>query len=221
MTRTCIIARHGNTFRPGQIPTRVGRETDLPLVEEQRARSIGRYLLTRDIHLDSIHAAPLLRTTRTAELIIEEARLPLAVIPEPRFTEIDHGPDENKTDEQVKRRLGARFSLHAGLSLVPDSALIARGTAILDDWNTRAIPPPGWIVDVEAITRAWREFADAIPDGHTVLICTSSGIIRFAPCLLDQEQANSPADLKVATGSLSIFRNDHHRWNLTAWNLQP
>ena len=39
-----IIARHGNTFRPGETPTRVGAGTDLPLVEETRARSIGRYL---------------------------------------------------------------------------------------------------------------------------------------------------------------------------------
>ena len=42
--RTLIIARHGNTFRPGETPTRVGARTDLPLVEEERARGIGLYL---------------------------------------------------------------------------------------------------------------------------------------------------------------------------------
>ena len=34
-----MIVRHGNTFRAGETPTRVGARTDLPLVEEERARS--------------------------------------------------------------------------------------------------------------------------------------------------------------------------------------
>ena len=42
--KTLIIARHGNTFRPGETPTRVGSRTDLPLVEEERGRGIGRWL---------------------------------------------------------------------------------------------------------------------------------------------------------------------------------
>jgi 2,3-bisphosphoglycerate-dependent phosphoglycerate mutase len=42
-----VIVRHGNTFRAGETPTRVGARTDLPLVEEERARSAGRYLRDR------------------------------------------------------------------------------------------------------------------------------------------------------------------------------
>ena len=37
--KTLIIARHGNTFRPGETPTRVGSRTDLPLVEEECCRA--------------------------------------------------------------------------------------------------------------------------------------------------------------------------------------
>ena len=40
--RKLVIVRHGNTFRAGETPTRVGARTDLPLVEEERARSAGR-----------------------------------------------------------------------------------------------------------------------------------------------------------------------------------
>ena len=36
---TLIIARHGNTFDKGDIPTRVGARTDLPLVEKGRAQA--------------------------------------------------------------------------------------------------------------------------------------------------------------------------------------
>ena len=39
--RKLVIVRHGNTFRAGETPTRVGARTDLPLVEEERARSDG------------------------------------------------------------------------------------------------------------------------------------------------------------------------------------
>ena len=43
---TLIIARHGNTFNPGDTPTRVGKHTDMPLVEkgEAQGRALGRYL---------------------------------------------------------------------------------------------------------------------------------------------------------------------------------
>lgn len=47
-----MIVRHGNTFRAGETPTRVGARTDLPLVEEERARSAGRYLREKGIVID-------------------------------------------------------------------------------------------------------------------------------------------------------------------------
>src|SRR5258706_236449 len=45
MTIKLLIARHGNTFGPGDIVTRVGT-TDLPLVESglQQGRNLGTYL---------------------------------------------------------------------------------------------------------------------------------------------------------------------------------
>ncbi|MDR2131674.1 MAG: histidine phosphatase family protein [Odoribacteraceae bacterium] len=224
MSKTCIIARHGNTFRPGETPTRVGGKTDLPLVEEERARAIGRYLAANAIGLDKLYAAPLRRTTRTAELIAEEAGLSLPVIAEARFTEIDHGPDENKTEEQVKRRLGEEEARRAGLTGLPGEEIAARGERILEAWNTRAIVPPGWRVDTGEIIRAWRAFAAAIPDGERVLLCTSNGIIRFAPYLLGDEGHDAfcrEHDIKVATGSISIFRHDGERWRCDAWNVKP
>ena len=50
--RKLVIVRHGNTFRAGETPTRVGARTDLPLVEEERARSAGRYLREKGIVID-------------------------------------------------------------------------------------------------------------------------------------------------------------------------
>ena len=52
--RKLVIVRHGNTFRAGETPTRVGARTDLPLVEEERARSSGRYLREKGIVIDKV-----------------------------------------------------------------------------------------------------------------------------------------------------------------------
>ena len=67
-----MIVRHGNTFRAGETPTRVGARTDLPLVEEERARSAGRYLREKGIVIDKVISAPLKRTLETANYILEE-----------------------------------------------------------------------------------------------------------------------------------------------------
>ena len=49
--------------------------------------------------------------------------------------EIDHGPDENATEEAITARIGAEA--------------LAR-------WDARAVPPPDWQVDVDARIAAWR-----------------------------------------------------------------
>jgi probable phosphoglycerate mutase len=223
MNETLIIVRHGNTFRPGETPTRVGAATDLPLVEEDRARAIGRYLVSRGIRPDKIYASPLARTTRTAELIAEEAGWRLPVIPDPRFTEIDYGPDENKREDEVIWRIGKAIACLAGGPLPSREDTVALGTESIEAWNAHGITPPGWHVDVDEIIRSWKDFANEIPAGATVLLCTSNGMIRFAPHLLpiDYETFCDEHPLKVATGSLSLFRRDATGWRCVAWNVKP
>mgnify|MGYP000835541400 CR=1 FL=1 len=79
MTTRLIIARHGNTFTKDQTPTRVGGRTDLPLVESERGRNIGKYLKLKDMLPDVVFAAPLKRTMETARLAVAEMGLPLEV----------------------------------------------------------------------------------------------------------------------------------------------
>ena len=71
MTTRIIIARHGNTFNKGDIITRVGARTDLPLTETERATNVGRYLKDRNLIPAKAFAAPLKRTVETAKLAIE------------------------------------------------------------------------------------------------------------------------------------------------------
>lgn len=205
MTTRIIIARHGNTFTKEQTPTRVGGRTDLPLVESERGTNIGKYLKMKNLMPDVVFAAPLKRTMETAQLAISEMALPLDVLPEDCFREIDYGPDENK----------------------PEAEVIARvGEDALKLWNEKAIAPEGWQVDVPGIISTWKDWADKVAKDYkdrNVLIVSSNGVIRFAPYITGNFEAFAAEhDIKVGTGSLCIFEKEEGQpWECRAWNLKP
>lgn len=205
MTTRLIVARHGNTFGPGDVVTRVGR-TDLPLVESglEQGRMMGRYLKLRGMLPDVVYTSKLKRTIQTAEQM--EAA---AGISPPRetleiFNEIDYGPDENKPEEDVVARLGAEA---------------------LKAWDANGVVPPGWNVDPAAIVENWKAFGDEVlrkRKGQTALVVTSNGIARFAPHLTgDFEGFRERYAIKISTGALCVFEHGGSGWVCTAWNLKP
>lgn len=214
MRTKIIIARHGNTFRPGETPTRVGAKTDLPLVEDERGKCIGKYLKEKHLIPDTIYAAPLLRTMQTADLIVQAMGLQASVFPLTDFVEIDYGPDENKTEEEVMLRLGNGNG--------------EAGKKVIEKWNEDATVPNGWNVNPQQIIRTWQHFAEQQvlqrgKNGVTLLV-TSNGIIRFAPYLTgDFEKFSQEHDIKVATGGICIFEKDDDEsfWSCTAWDIKP
>lgn len=220
MAKRLIIVRHGNTFLPEQTPTRVGRGTDLELVEEKRGRAVGKYLLSQGIAVDRAYAAPLKRTMQTAKLVLEELRSNLDVIEENRFLEIDYGVDENKTEEEVILRLGQDYALTHNLVYQTDEEILSVGRSIIAEWDKNGTIPNGWSVDIASIKQAWINFANTIQDGETVLLCSSNGIIRFAPSILSvgYEQFCKDHTIKVATGSVSIFEYKNNEWTCLEWN---
>ncbi|MDR0385779.1 MAG: histidine phosphatase family protein [Prevotellaceae bacterium] len=222
MEKTLVIVRHGNTFATGQTPVRAGAKTDIPLVEESKGRNAAKYLLKKGIVPDRVIAAPLMRTVQTANLIIDEMNLNTIVVTDNNFTEIDYGEDENKTEEQVRRRLGLEYVRHNNLQgNFTDSQITEYGSIAINLWNAEAAVPTGWNVDTDSIITSWKNFADSVPDSETVLICTSNGIIRFAPFILDEidrKEFCSKHSLKVSTGSVSIFKNAGNVWKCTEWN---
>lgn len=223
MAKRLIIARHGNTFLPEQTPTRVGRNTDLPLVEEQRGRAIGKYLSSKEIKIDKAYAAPLKRTMSTAQLALEEMNSDLSIIPIEDFAEIDYGPDENKTEQEVLLRLGKAYTSKHNIEVSNENEWEEYGRSILQQWDAEAIVPEGWQVDVQQIIKTWHDFADAIQEGETVFLCSSNGIIRFAPHVLDMsyDEFCQQHEIKVATGSVSIFDYQDGKWTCTEWNSKP
>ena len=206
MTTRLIIARHGNTFTKDQTPLRVGARTDLPLVETERGTNVGKYLRMRTIIPDVVFVAPLKRTMETARLAIAELDKDIKLNVDDRFTEIDYGPDEGKTESEVIARIGQKA---------------------IEEWDRAGIVPDGWTVSVEGIIEQWKIFAKEIEEQYknkTVMVVSSNGIIRFAPYLTgDFEKFSENFNIKVGTGSVCILEKDDgdENWRVVEWGTKP
>ena len=201
MTRL-IIARHGNTFGPGDTPTRVGARTDLPLVASgiEQAHHIGTYFKHHQITPDVVYTSELKRTQQTAE----HAGLATSITQLACFNEIDYGPDENKPEPDVIARIG---------------------TQALDAWNQDAVVPAGWLVDPQAIIQSWLDFGLMLQTKHagqTIFVVTSNGTARFAPYLTGDFNGFCKAySIKLKTGALASFSYINNTWTLDNWNINP
>jgi probable phosphoglycerate mutase len=224
MTTRLIIIRHGNTFLPDDIPTRVGSQTDLPLVEKEKSEYVGQYLKTNGLSPDLIITAPLLRTRQTAEIINNCQEVQVDIIENNDFTEINYGPDENKTEELVKRRIGTAIlnKNKLDISAHTDKQIMDLGNNEIKQWDEKAIPPEGWVVDVNQIKNSWINFSSLILDKYnnkTVVVVSSNGIIRFSP-VISNKRPNIES-LKVKTGSISVFEESGNGWVNKIWGLNP
>jgi len=187
------IVRHGNTFEAGELPRRVGARTDLPLTPAGRAQAetLGRAFRGRSFSRCLV--SPLLRTQQTAEALLRAAGLSLSPEPAAFLAEIDHGPDENRTDAEIIARIGA-------------DALKA--------WDEHAIVPDGWVVDAPSRIAAWRELAAS---AHGDMLCvTSNGAARFALLAFDLRPQ------KLRTGAWGVIEaGADGRFELVEWDKRP
>ena len=93
MTALCVIARHGNTFAPGEPARRIGAGTDLPLVESGRAQAVrlGEHFRAQGWRFDRVFASPLQRTRESAALILSAMDHRSPIETRDWLAEIDHG----------------------------------------------------------------------------------------------------------------------------------
>lgn len=206
MTRL-IIARHGNTFGPEDIPTRVGARTDLPLVDGgiKQAVNLGKYLRENNLHPDTTYSSHLKRTKQTAKMAIKQFMFGQPVFALDIFNEVDYGPDENKVEADVIARIGAQA---------------------IKDWDESAIVPDGWLVDPDQIVSDWQNFAQHMADDHageTILVVTSNGTARFAPHITgDYEGFCADHPIKLKTGAFGIFEHSpEDGWRCAVWGVRP
>lgn len=202
-----VIVRHGNTFSPGEVPRRVGVRTDLPLAGSGQAQALrlGRHFAELGWRFDRISCSPLLRTRQTAKAI--RAAFPDAppCTPLELLAEVDHGPDEDRPEDQVIARIGR-------------TALTA--------WDTQGVAPPDWIVGRDARLDGWRRLIAATGQDRHLLV-TSNGAARFA--LLCQpdlgpnpgDDASSLPSLKLRTGAYGVIATEASGSRLLGWDIRP
>ena len=195
-----IVCRHGNTFDKGDVVTRVGGRTDLPLSRsgQVQAEALARHFA--GTRFTAAFCSALQRTRATAEAILgmRPDSPPLGVLP--FLTEIDYGPDENMPEANVVARIG-------------ETALRA--------WEEDSVPPDGWKVDKDAIHAGWRALlVDAArrPEGETILIVTSNGIARFLPDVVDGAPVGLQVKLKTGAWG-EVDCNTGSR--IVSWNERP
>ncbi len=196
MKTRIFVVRHGNTFDKGDIVTRVGGRTDLPLSTSGRgqAEALARHFAATAFV--TARSGPLKRTRETADAILAAQPEPPELLTDLFLREIDYGPDENQPEEEVVARIGK---------------------AALEAWERDAIVPAGWRADPAAIIGNWQELFHELrdqPGNH--LVVTSNGIARFAL----QAVGESRPDLKLATAAWGVIVLEGETASVAEWNVR-
>ena len=196
-----LLARHGNTFGPGDKVVWVGAKEDLPLVEkgEQQAAALGEAL--RDAGLTPAHiiCGPLKRTRRAAEIVSELTGFGGEIRIDERLREIDYGSWGGKSCDEIIAEFGAE----------------AR-----EEWDLHHRRPPSadWSPSEDTLrSNALASMAAAAElDGLTVVI-TSNGILRYMYNAL----TGPDADVKVKTGNTCAVDISGDGGSRLFWNEKP
>ncbi|MEO0398441.1 MAG: histidine phosphatase family protein [Pseudomonadota bacterium] len=200
MTKLFIL-RHGNTFDKGDIVTRVGGRTDLPLSSSGRAQAaaIATTIAKRRPKITRILSSPLSRTMQTATIVRDTAAPGAEIERLEALREIDYGPDENKPEDEVITRVG-------------EEAIAL--------WDADGVPPPGWRVDPPTLTAAWTDlFRRCAQSAGDVLIVTSNGVARFALDAAAIVPEGTPRKLKTAAFGV-IALGPEGEASVLEWNVR-
>jgi broad specificity phosphatase PhoE len=161
VARRLILVRHGQTV--WNLERRFTTRTDVELSDAgvEQARIVAEALAP--VRIDRIYSSPLVRALRTAEMIAAAQAEPCPVVTDGRLTEIDAGPFEGKTEQE----------LEAG----PLAAEFAR-------WHTDGVPefPAGSEPFDAALARASQFLDEHDGEPGTTLVSTHGSLARLIVC---------------------------------------
>jgi probable phosphoglycerate mutase len=198
-----VLARHGNTFEPGERPVWIGARTDLALVAKGReqATRIGEALKAADLAPRRALAGPLKRTRETARLALSAAGVAdVDVEIDPRLTEIDYGIWEGKSSDEI-RSMGWQEELRA--------------------WDQEGAWPAqaGWPSSHSDYLGAFMNVLTNVRQRRVepALIVSSNGVFKLFASLVDP----SAGAKRMATGHLSLLNVQPASNRVLCWDLAP
>lgn len=201
--RDVYIIRHGNTFDKGDVVTRVGARTDLPLSQSGEVQAAQLSVFFKNIKFTQAYASSLLRTQQTAEAILGAQKNNAAIQTLEFLKEIDYGPDENLPESDVVARLGQKA---------------------IEAWDRDCVLPQGWLADPQAIIDSWKRFFENIAQSEgagPILLVTSNGIARFV-LLAISERLQPGLDKKLKTGAFGrVSVSKIGKTEVLDWNIRP
>lgn len=202
-----ILARHGNTFAPGQPVVWVGSQNDLPLVEsgKEQAKKLGKVLLQANISPVAVYTGPLQRMTNYADILLKEMNLAIKPIIDMRLNEVDYGKWSGLTSEEVCAQFGKdQFEKWEKESKWPNNS--------------------GWGESEELVVKRIRQFAQDCAQkfpNETILVVASNGCLRYFLDLIPGELAKRITDktIKIATGNMCKLSYKNATWRIDYWNV--
>ena len=205
-----LLARHGNTFEPGDKVVWVGARTDLPLTAKGREQAValGEGLQPIKGAIKRIVSGPLQRTRDHADIAAQALGFAQPIEIDTRLREIDYGLWEAKSIGEI-HALGGADELKA--------------------WDKSGAWPvsPGWSPPQEAITANVTQLAEGLAtslrEDDAALFITSNGILKFFLKLVPGafEDMAASGSLKVSTGNCCALAFEAGAWRVVFWNRQP
>ncbi len=202
-----ILLRHGNTFEEHQTPVQIGARTDLPLTEKgkQQAENAAQFLKSQRITPTAIYRGPLKRQAETAQIIARHFQLKDQI--EPALNEIDYGPWEGLTAEQIKQTWPQPYA----------------------DWTARCEWPHSIFGSPSPALQInqWIAFLRKThKPGETLVAVSSNGLIRFFYSLQKEKwdslvKNGQMEQIKVQTGRFCDLLLLEDRIEIQSWNQSP
>lgn len=209
-----FAVRHGNTFTAEDTPVWVGKSTDLALTEEGRrqAERLGSFLKHKAVVPKAVYSGELKRQREAADIIAALAGGERVI--SPAFDEIEYGPWEGRTSEEIQRQWSEEFLR----------------------WNTEGVWPEnvfGGSMELHMQRlKTWISLIQAVyPPGATIVVVSSNGVLRLFQRLDSAAwqrlaKASKIMELKVKTGNYCELYIDSEQAqaavkNIACWNMKP
>ncbi len=203
-----LLARHGNTFAPGQKSVWVGVRNDLPLVESGivQAQAVARAFEEASIVPQAIYAASLQRTTKYAQIVDEQLSRQNEIVVDKRLNEIDYGAWSGLSNEEIAEKFGLNE---------------------LEQWNKYGKWLKSFVGTEDDLDNDINSFVqDKVidqSDKKIILAVTSNGRLKYFLKLIPDIYAQyiRESKWKVGTGQLCVLSCENKSWKLECWNKNP